>query len=97
MTIKFLKNAGLMSAVLLGGSLMVAPAFANIQETCEASMTAEGAEDISGCACLQEGVAGNAALEEELIGLDDDGPGIDPRIEAAESQEAKDLMTSCFK
>lgn len=86
------------AAMVLGVAALstTAARAATIKEVCEKSLTAEGASDISGCACLQEKSAGNPDLEAELIALDDKGPGIEPRRAAAQSDAAKAALDACF-
>ena len=77
--------------------LAVAPATTALAETiesvCKTAVEAEGG-DASGCACLQEEVAGDAALEAELISLADI-PTPQERYEAA-STPAKAAIDACF-
>jgi len=89
--------AAVVGAALFGAVAAVAPAQAEtIKEACETSLTAEGQTDLSGCACLQDKSAGDAALEAELIALKDKGPGIAPRKAAAQSDAAKAALDACF-
>lgn len=96
-TVNLISGAAVFAVALVAGAFSVTAARAeSIKDVCEASLTKEGATDVSGCACLQEKSAGNAALEAELIGLDDKGPGIAPRKAAAQSDEAKAALDACF-
>lgn len=97
-TVKPISGVVAVAAVLLGvAAISATPARAEtIKEVCEKSLAAEGASDVSGCACLQEKSAGNAELEAELIALDDKGPGIEPRRAAAQSDAAKAALDACF-
>lgn len=65
-----------------------------IGEVCTAALEAEGESDFSGCTCLQEQVAGNSALEDELISLRDLA-GYDERYSAA-SDDGKAALDACF-
>lgn len=85
------------AAMIAGVAFSISPARAEtIKEVCEASLTAEGQTDLSGCACLQDKSAGKPDLESELISLKDKGPGIDARREAAQTDEAKAALDACF-
>lgn len=84
-------------AMIAGAAFSISPACAEtIKEVCETSLTAEGQTDLSGCACLQDKSAGKPDLEAELISLKDKGPGIEPRREAAHTDEAKAALDACF-
>lgn len=86
---KLIFALGALAAALAGA------AFAGeLTDACVARLEADG-RDTSGCSCLEDAIAGNAALEEEFRDLAEIEDSSE-RYEAA-SDEAKAAMDACTR
>lgn len=82
------------ASAMSAGALVCNVSAGELADACVAALEAED-RDTSGCACLEEEIAGNEALAEEFIEL---GEIADPeeRFEAA-SEDAQAAMTKCTR
>jgi hypothetical protein len=84
----------LLGAVCASGIALGAAAAGELADACAARLEADG-RDTSGCVCLEEQVAGDPALGEEMTRLG----GIEDPAEryAAASDAAKAAMDACTR
>ena len=82
-------------AIGAAAAALSAVAFAGeLTDACVARLEADG-RDTSGCSCLEDSIAGNAALEEEFRSLAEIEDSAE-RYEAA-SDDAKAAMDACTR
>ena len=84
----------ILASALVAGLTVSTAGAGELADACVAALEAEG-RDTSGCACLEDAIMGDAALESEFTAL---GEIADPEERyAAASDDAKAVMDSCTR